>query len=309
MCRSTHRVEVFLSTRLSRHSFANSFPGRGVLPGSIWPCHASAQTANWIASGHRPTSIALVDDLLRVAQEPQPPRYSAAACGDLRGAAVRGAAVSGRLVRSSRRPRRISSRSTSNSSMVRDPTSAWTLSMSFFCTSGAKHRRAEDLPPRRHRAGELLEKVLDAAAAAAEVVEYHVAHDAHPAQARVPAQGRVDVGGAHAALGNMTCLRVHDDAVGEVATGDDGLAVGAVGIHRVNASPLNSRRNNRAERVAPDEAFVLVAWSTVMVKSFHVAVAREANGDRNPGATQFDDFECRDLLHAGRAGYLYCFLR
>src|SRR5262245_23356369 len=30
-------------------------------------------------------------------------------------------------------------------------------------------------------------------------------------------------------------------------------------------SPLSSRTNNRPERVAPDEAFVLVSWSTVMV--------------------------------------------
>src|SRR5262245_44193893 len=30
-------------------------------------------------------------------------------------------------------------------------------------------------------------------------------------------------------------------------------------------SPLNSRTNNRPERVAPDEAFVFVAWTTVMV--------------------------------------------
>ena len=73
--------------------------------------------------------------------------------------------------------------------------------MSFFCTSGRQHRRAEGLPPGRHRAGELLEEVLDAARTAAEVVEHHVAHDA-PAQARPPGQSRVDVGGAHDALGN-----------------------------------------------------------------------------------------------------------
>src|SRR5262249_25706142 len=30
-------------------------------------------------------------------------------------------------------------------------------------------------------------------------------------------------------------------------------------------SPLNSRTNNRGERVAPGEAFVRVAWITVMV--------------------------------------------
>src|SRR5215470_13236466 len=39
-----------------------------------------------------------------------------------------------------------------------------------------EHRRAEGLPPRRHRAGELLEEVLDAARTAAEVIEHHVAH-------------------------------------------------------------------------------------------------------------------------------------
>jgi hypothetical protein len=33
-------------------------------------------------------------------------------------------------------------------------------------------------------------------------------------------------------------------------------------------SPLSSRTNNRPERVAPDEAFVLLVWTTVMVLSF-----------------------------------------
>src|SRR5882724_5883701 len=33
-------------------------------------------------------------------------------------------------------------------------------------------------------------------------------------------------------------------------------------------SPLSSRRNNRPERVALDEAIVLVAWCTVMVYPF-----------------------------------------
>src|SRR6266403_2225165 len=51
-----------------------------------------------------------------------------------------------------------------------------------------QYRRAEGLPPGRHRAGELLEEVLDAARTAAEVVEHQVAHDA-PTQARAPAQG------------------------------------------------------------------------------------------------------------------------
>ena len=73
--------------------------------------------------------------------------------------------------------------------------------MSFFCTSGVQHRRAEGLPPGRHRAGELLEEVFDAARTAAEMVEHHVAHHA-PAQARAPAQGGVDVGCAHHTLGD-----------------------------------------------------------------------------------------------------------
>ena len=29
--------------------------------------------------------------------------------------------------------------------------------------------------------------------------------------------------------------RIHDDAIGEVAIGDDGLAVRSIGVHRVNA--------------------------------------------------------------------------
>src|SRR6478672_1181203 len=33
----------------------------------------------------------------------------------------------------------------------------------------------------------------------------------------------------------MTSLRIHDDAVGEMAIRDNGLAVGAINIHRVNA--------------------------------------------------------------------------
>jgi len=33
----------------------------------------------------------------------------------------------------------------------------------------------------------------------------------------------------------VTGLGIHDDAVGEMAIGDNGLAVGAVEIHRVNA--------------------------------------------------------------------------
>src|SRR5262249_11678831 len=64
-----------------------------------------------------------------------------------------------------------------------------------------QYRRADGLPPGRHRTAELLEEMLDAAGATAKVIEHHVAHDP-PAQARAPGERGVDVGGAHDALGN-----------------------------------------------------------------------------------------------------------
>src|SRR6185295_373862 len=66
---------------------------------------------------------------------------------------------------------------------------------------GRQYWLPENLPPGRHRAGELLEEVLDAALAAAEVVEHHVAHDA-PTQARSPAQRGIDVCRADDAFGD-----------------------------------------------------------------------------------------------------------
>src|SRR5258708_29903634 len=66
---------------------------------------------------------------------------------------------------------------------------------------GRQYRLPENLPPGRHRAGELLEEVLDAAWAAAEVVEHHVSHDA-PAQARSPAQRGVNVRSTDDAFGD-----------------------------------------------------------------------------------------------------------
>src|SRR5712691_5577983 len=65
----------------------------------------------------------------------------------------------------------------------------------------SQHRRAEGLPPGRHWAGELLEEVLNATWTAAEMIEHHVAHNS-PAQAGSPGESRVDIGGAHDALGN-----------------------------------------------------------------------------------------------------------
>src|SRR5262249_7412426 len=45
----------------------------------------------------------------------------------------------------------------------------------------------------------------------------------------------IEVGHAHVGPINMTRLDIHADAVGKAAIGDNGLAVRAVGVHRVNA--------------------------------------------------------------------------
>src|SRR5262245_50715187 len=66
---------------------------------------------------------------------------------------------------------------------------------------GREYWLPENLPPSRHRGGGLLEEVLDAALAAAEMVEHHIAHDA-PTQARSPAQRGVHVLSADDAFGD-----------------------------------------------------------------------------------------------------------
>src|ERR1700731_436233 len=63
-------------------------------------------------------------------------------------------------------------------------------------------RRTQDLPPGRHRTGKLLQEMLHAALAAAEMVEEDLAHDAPP-QSRSPAERRVDVGDADDALAHQ----------------------------------------------------------------------------------------------------------
>ena len=45
----------------------------------------------------------------------------------------------------------------------------------------------------------------------------------------------VERGNAHVGPIDVTSLHIHDDAVGEAAILDDDLAVGTIGIHRVNA--------------------------------------------------------------------------
>src|SRR5215469_13981408 len=84
---------------------------------------------------------------------------------------------------------------------------------------GRQHRVAQRLPPGCHRTGKLLQEMLNAAGAAAEVIEHHTAHDA-PAQARPPGEGGVDVRGADDVLGNEVIDFAHQgtlQAVGDVA--------------------------------------------------------------------------------------------
>src|SRR5258708_4684323 len=66
---------------------------------------------------------------------------------------------------------------------------------------GRQHRASKRLPPGCHGTGELLEKMLDAAFTAAQVIEKHVAHEP-PTQSGSPAQRSVDIGGADDAFGD-----------------------------------------------------------------------------------------------------------
>jgi hypothetical protein len=67
-------------------------------------------------------------------------------------------------------------------------------------------------------------------------------------------------------------------------------------------------RGTRAEAVASKLHKVIVLASVGIVDSHLSGPALGRFIDRRiPGETQFDDLDCCDLLHAGRAGYLYCF--
>src|SRR5262249_47817408 len=64
----------------------------------------------------------------------------------------------------------------------------------------------------------------------------------------------VERGHAHVGPIDVTGLDIHGDAVGQATIGDDGLAVGAIGIHRVNAASAQleneqSARAGDAQRV------------------------------------------------------------
>jgi hypothetical protein len=136
---------------------------------------------------------------------------------------------------------------------------------------GRQYRLPENLPPRRHGAGELLEEVLDAALATAQMIEHQVAHDA-PAQARAPAQGGVDVRSADDAFGNEVInlprerrLQTIGDVPGHLLSQPDGLLTqpgvelcGALnrGFRGLRAADNLDERNQvrRVERMADDAA-------------------------------------------------------
>jgi hypothetical protein len=56
----------------------------------------------------------------------------------------------------------------------------------------------------------------------------------------------IEVGNAHVGPIDVARRHIHDNAVGETAIGDDGLAVGPVGIHRVNAVPAQFEKEQAA---------------------------------------------------------------
>ena len=70
-----------------------------------------------------------------------------------------------------------------------------------------ERRRAERLPRTRHRSGELMKEVLDAAGATAEVIEQHVAHHA-PTQARTPRKRCIHVRRVQDAVGDQVIIGV-----------------------------------------------------------------------------------------------------
>jgi hypothetical protein len=56
----------------------------------------------------------------------------------------------------------------------------------------------------------------------------------------------VEAGDTHIGPIDISGVRIHDYAVGEVAIGNDGLAVGSVGTHRVNAIPAQFEKKQSA---------------------------------------------------------------
>jgi len=58
----------------------------------------------------------------------------------------------------------------------------------------------------------------------------------------------VEVGDTHVGPIDMSRLRIHDDAVGQMAIGDDGLFVGPVRIHRVDSVGVYFENEQAATR-------------------------------------------------------------
>src|SRR6266851_10015557 len=71
----------------------------------------------------------------------------------------------------------------------------------FLLDFGCQLRGTQHLPPGGHGSRELLEEMFDAALAATEMIEQHLAHDA-PAQTGSPAQCGVDIDDADDAVGD-----------------------------------------------------------------------------------------------------------
>ena len=81
----------------------------------------------------------------------------------------------------------------------------------------------------------------------------------------------VEVGNTHVGPIDMTRLRIHDDAVGQMAIGDDGLFVGPVRIHRVDAAGVEFENEQAASRsldAGCGASFCILKLGHVSVLSF-----------------------------------------
>jgi hypothetical protein len=58
----------------------------------------------------------------------------------------------------------------------------------------------------------------------------------------------VQVGNTHIGPINVTRIGIDDDAITEAAIGDNGLFVGAVGVHRVNDTGVQFENEQAADR-------------------------------------------------------------
>src|SRR5262249_9545171 len=84
----------------------------------------------------------------------------------------------------------------------------------------------------------------------------------------------IDGGIAHVGPIDVTRRHIHSDAVGKAAIGDDGLAVGTIGIHRVYAVPaqFENEQSSRARRAGRSLRSGLLEYAHG--QSFRFTVAR-----------------------------------